>query len=205
MKGHISSIFPTPVYCNELSRSFSTKELSFINDIKDKNVFKNTGNYTSDNCFILEEPVFKDIKKELNLFIKDYFDSVIQTSDKIIPYITQSWLNFTSVKEFHHKHFHPNSLVSGVLYIDVGKEDCIQFFKEDRHQSQIALTTREYNLFNSSCWYIPVKNKDVILFPSSTEHAVDIKKENNVRISLAFNVFIKGEIGSKLHLTYLKL
>ena len=41
------------------------------------------------------------------------------------------------------------------------------------------------------------------MFPSSTTHRVDIKKGNNTRVSLAFNTFYKGKIGSNDKLTEL--
>ena len=43
------------------------------------------------------------------------------------------------------------------------------------------------------------------MFPSSLTHMVETKEGNNTRISLAFNVFIKGKIGNNKQLTELIL
>jgi hypothetical protein len=43
------------------------------------------------------------------------------------------------------------------------------------------------------------------MFPSSTTHQVDTKKGTNTRVSLAFNTFYKGTIGSNSNLTELIL
>ena len=43
------------------------------------------------------------------------------------------------------------------------------------------------------------------MFPSSTTHQVETKQGNNTRISLAFNTFYKGTIGSNFELTELIL
>jgi hypothetical protein len=43
------------------------------------------------------------------------------------------------------------------------------------------------------------------MFPSSTTHQVDTKKGNNTRVSLAFNTFYKGAVGSDTSLTELIL
>jgi hypothetical protein len=43
------------------------------------------------------------------------------------------------------------------------------------------------------------------MFPSSTTHTVDLKKGNNARMSLAFNVFVKGTFGNQRALTELIL
>ena len=45
----------------------------------------------------------------------------------------------------------------------------------------------------------------MFLFPSKTVHSVDLKPENNVRTSLAFNVFVKGTFGYTDNLTELIL
>ena len=41
------------------------------------------------------------------------------------------------------------------------------------------------------------KNGDVYMFPSSTVHSVSSNMTNNDRHSLAFNVHIKGKLGTK--------
>ena len=43
------------------------------------------------------------------------------------------------------------------------------------------------------------------MFPSSTTHKVEVKKGSNTRISLSFNTFYKGTIGSNKSLTELIL
>ena len=44
-------------------------------------------------------------------------------------YITQSWLNYIDENQYHPMHYHPNSVVSGVLYLDCDKDnDRIHFF-----------------------------------------------------------------------------
>jgi uncharacterized protein (TIGR02466 family) len=200
----INSIFPTPIYMSKLDRKLTPLELKFID--KNKKTFtKNEGNITSNNNYILNEKPFLNIKKELDLRVKDYFEKVISSTDTVIPYITQSWLNYTETNQYHHKHKHPNSLVSGVFYINCHEElDKIKFFRDDDYK-MIKPETKDWNLWNSETWWFPVKTGDIIMFPSSLTHMVETKEGNNTRISLAFNVFIKGTIGSNKNLTELVL
>jgi uncharacterized protein (TIGR02466 family) len=196
-------IFPTPIYTSKLNRQLSKEELSFINKNK-LDVYINIGNTISNDKNILENEVFKNLKDDLYLRVKDYFDRIVSSSNNITPYITQSWLNYTETNQFHHKHQHPNSLVSGVFYINCHEEyDRIKFFK-DNYKS-IVVDVENWNLYNSETWSFPVKTGDIILFPSSLSHMVETKQGNNTRISLAFNVFVKGIIGNEENLTYLKL
>jgi uncharacterized protein (TIGR02466 family) len=203
MEATINSIFPTPIYISKLNRDFTPLELKFVDKSK-KNFTKNDGNITSKNNYILNEKPFENIKKELDLRVKDYFKKVISSTEKITPYITQSWLNYTETNQYHHKHAHPNSLVSGVFYINCHEElDKIKFF-DDKYKT-IKLETKDWNLFNSETWWFTVKTGDIIMFPSSLTHMVETKEGTNTRISLAFNVFVKGTLGDNTRLTELIL
>jgi uncharacterized protein (TIGR02466 family) len=196
-------IFPTPIYSSKLNRPLSEEELSLINKTK-LDVYLNAGNTTSNDKNILENEVFKNLKDDLYLRVKDYFDKIISSSNNITPYITQSWINYTEKNEYHHKHAHSNSLVSGVFYINCHEEyDKIKFFNDN--YKALLLDVENYNLYNAENWWFPVKTGDVILFPSSLTHMVETKQGDNTRISLAFNVFVKGNIGNEKNLTYLKL
>ena len=203
MEATINSIFPTPIYISKLNRNFTPLELKFVDKSK-KNFTKNDGNITSKNNYILNEKPFENIKKELDLRVKDYFKKVISSTEKITPYITQSWLNYTETNQFHHKHAHPNSLISGVFYINCHEElDKIKFF-DDKYKT-IKLETKDWNLYNSESWWFTVKTGDIIMFPSSLTHMVETKEGTNTRISLAFNVFVKGTLGDNTALTELIL
>ena len=199
----IHSIFPTPVYFSKLNRKFLKKELDVFENYKN-NFVKNLGNVTSNNSYILNLKPLKKLKKDIEIFINDYFDKIIVTSNKIKPFITQSWLNYTKENEFHHIHEHPNSLVSGVFYINADINNDKIIFHNNKY-NQIDLMSKEFNLYNSRSWFFPVETNQIILFPSSTTHSVGQKKGNNTRLSLAFNVFIKGKIGSNFGLTELNL
>ena len=199
----IHQLFPEPVYFSNLERKLTKEELKIITKHK-KKTYKNVGNTTSNNNYVLENKALKNLKKDLNKTVIDYFDKIVCPSNPIIPYITHSWLNYTEPGEHHHAHAHPNSYVSGVFYINVNKEvDGIKFYK--RGYPQIMINTTKYNIFNSDSWGYPVKTGDIILFPSSLIHGVDKKKGNNTRISLSFNVFIKGKIGRNARLSELVL
>ena len=203
MEANINGIFPTPIYISKLDRELTPLELKFIDKNK-KDFYKNDGNITSNNNYILNEKPFTNLKKKLDLIVKDYFNKIISPANNITPYITQSWLNYTETNQYHHKHAHPNSLVSGVFYINCHEEhDKIKFFNDN--YKTIKLEVKDWNLYNSESWWFSVKTGDVILFPSSLTHMVETKQGDNTRISLAFNVFIKGTFGNNKNLTELIL
>ena len=197
----IEHLFPNPVYFSKLERALTKEELKTINEYK-KKTYKNAGNTTSSDTYVLENKTLKNLKKDLNKMVIDYFNKIVCTDNSIVPYITQSWLNYTKNKQFHHTHSHANSYVSGVFYINADKKvDKIKFYKDNN--SLFKLKTTKFNIFNSDSWWYSIKTGDVILFPSSLRHGVNKKEGKNIRISLSFNVFLKGTIGDKYELTEL--
>ena len=187
-----------------MNRAFTKKELQFVKEQKN-HTYKNTGNFTTYDSYILNKKEFKNIKKFLEKCCKDYLEKIICSKNNISLYITQSWLNYTEESQYHHKHEHPNSVVSGVLYLDADvKNDKIVFSHPIRYQ-QIQVDVDRFNAWNSDSWYVPVKTGELFMFPSSLSHQVIVKKGNNTRISLAFNTFYKGTMGSKDRLFELKI
>tara|TARA_R100000657_G_C4666754_1_gene110731 strand:- start:732 stop:1349 length:618 start_codon:yes stop_codon:yes gene_type:complete len=200
----IQSLFSTPIYMTNMDRPFTKQELQFVNEQK-KNCVKNTGNINTKDNYILNRKEFSNIKKFLNRCCKDYLNKVICPKDNIQLYITQSWLNFTETNQFHHQHNHQNSVISGVLYLNCDKKNDKIFFLNPKTYEQIKPKINNFNIWNSETWWFPLETTQLIMFPSSITHQVDTKKGNNTRVSLAFNTFYKGTLGSNASLTELKL
>ena len=199
----IHQLFPEPLYFSNLERVLTQEELKIFNEHK-KKPHKNIGNISSNDSYVLEHKALKNLKKDLHTKVMDYFDKVVCTNN-ITPYITQSWINYTESDQFHHMHTHPNSLVSGIFYISADKKVDSVIFRKSYLDDKIKLNATKYNIFNSSTCTYPVETGNILLFRSSLGHGVDKKKGNNIRISLSFNIFIKGTIGNKTALTELIL
>ena len=200
----IHSIFPVPIYTTKMDRKFTKQELNFVKEQR-KHCAKNQGNFNTKDNYILNRKEFKNIKKFLDKCCKNYLDKVICPKNNIELYITQSWLNYTDANQYHHQHQHPNSVISGVLYFDSDIKNDKILFTHPIVYEQIKPKVDKFNLWNSSTWFFPVETGNLFMFPSSTTHQVETKQGNNTRISLAFNTFYKGSIGSNIQLTELIL
>ena len=198
----IRNIFPVPIYVSQMERKFSKKENVYFFESK-KDLLRNYGNKSTKNRDVLNTRDLKNLKIILEDHLKKYFRDVLRSQNTSKPYITQSWINYTDKGEFHHEHTHPNSYLSGVLYLNTTDKDRITFHKTENEQIQLAV--EEYNTFNSIMWHIPVKQGMIIIFPSSLKHSVERVMEKDTRISLSFNSFVTGSIGDKVNLTELKL
>lgn len=196
--GSIKSIFPIPIGFYELGREFNVAELDFVSNADTK---KNVGNRTSTDNRILENTVLSEIKKFVTHSAEQYFQNIYQPKHQVGLRVTQSWCNYTESGEFHHKHTHPNSFISGVLYIQVDEFiDRIYFYNEGYRQLEIP--AREFNMYNSTSWWFPCLTGQLLLFPSSCYHMVDNRANCGfTRISLSFNTFLTGRVGDYSDLT----
>lgn len=199
----IFPLFAVPVMKSKLLRELTAEELDIVYTMGER-VRPNSGNLTSENHFVLNDAGLSSIKEFIESGIKEYFDKIIVPEGEVEPFITMSWLNFTDKNGYHHKHTHGNSVISGVFYISVDKDVDKIFFYNEKHRN-IELTAKEYNPYNSPVWWLPIANNELILFPSDLPHAVDTVTTDTTRISLSFNVFVRGEIGNALNLKWLKL
>ena len=200
----IKPLFATPIYLSKIDRDFSLEELECIKDNKKIYNVNIGNNKTSKNNFILKQNKMKNLHEDLLVKINDYFKSVEDSNDKVELYITQSWLNYNEANTYHHEHWHTNSYISGVLYIKADENlDFIRFLNP-RYSSFEFSNKNNFNIFNSGIWDFPVKSGSIIIFPSYLRHSVTNNTSNNERISLAFNVFLKGVIGNEDELTQLK-
>jgi uncharacterized protein (TIGR02466 family) len=198
-----NQMFPTPLIFAKLPRKYTDDEVAFVQRCS-TNVTVNVGNTTSKDRYVLNEPVMANIRDFLQFHINYYMQHIVAPYNPVDVYITQSWLNFTKPKEYHHKHEHPNSFISGVLYINADPDkDKIHFYKNKYQQIQIP--TSSFNQFNSESWWFGVGTCDLVLFPSYLSHMVEQTESAEPRISLSFNTFLKGFVGDEPTLTSLHL
>jgi len=190
----VTGIFPMPILIANISRPFNDLELEYFNDLQ-HDTTSNIGNKVSKNKNVLSEPTLDRLNADCHNLLNCFVEKVHNPVDELQPYITQSWVNYTEQGQDHHKHTHPNSWLSGVVYINADPNyDKIYFHNEP--YKLISPITKEHNPFNCVSWAFPVKTGDVIIFPSDIPHSVETKAGNNTRISLAFNSFVKGIVGS---------
>ncbi len=164
----------------------------------------NTGNLSSTDKRVLFDYKLLQIKNFIKENLQVYIQNFILPENKINLYITESWVNFTKRGQFHHQHYHHNSLVSGVFYINADAESDKINFVNDRKELY-SIVSKEFNIWNSTKWWIPIETGDLILFPSYLPHEVAPVTSKETRISLSFNTFVEGELGTPSQTTELIL
>jgi uncharacterized protein (TIGR02466 family) len=206
MEHKIFDLFPTPVIKFKLDREFTNIENDFFKKIRN-NTTKNYGNVSSTDTYILESNEMKNIKEFCQSATDVYFNEIYspKNSKDASLVITQSWLNYTNKQQFHHSHTHPNSIISGVFYINADRKfDEIIFNKPDMHM-QFEITPNKRTDYNTYEVTFKIGKYELIMFPSNMYHRVPLVETNETRVSLAFNTFFRGTLGDLRGLTELKL
>lgn len=197
---NLQALFPQPVGLFQFDRDLTEKEKKFIMGQEQR---PNMGNTTSVDTYILKNNALKGLREFIETCLNTYFKEVVMPKDDVSVYITQSWLNYTNKGQFHHKHAHPNSYISGVFYVNGDVEKDKIYFYNDGYK-QIKLESVGWNRFNCESWWFEAMTGRLVLFPSSLTHMVEAVTAEQTRVSLSFNTFLKGTIGSNNSLTELK-
>ena len=130
-----------------------------------------------------------NILSELSLDLsKPLLEYSYQSSIKIDNKITNSWFNIQDKESVLKEHAHPNSILSGGLFINVGKKASQLYFHNpnpfvyytDKKES-LNDYTYEWHSFNP-------KKGDLIIFPSWLRHGSNQNKNfYNKRTVISFN------------------
>jgi uncharacterized protein (TIGR02466 family) len=156
------------------------------------------------NNTILRHKAMTKLRDFIESSVSEYFKTIYNPKHQVSLRVTQSWTNYTEPGQWHHKHAHPNSFVSGVFYSQANRETDKIYFYRDGFQ-QIKFPPENWNAWNSESWWFDVGTGDLVLFPSSLTHMVEEVQGDQTRISLSFNTFPIGSIGEEVDLTGLKI
>ena len=197
----IYNIFPQPIYKSELYE-FKESELYYLNQIPREKNKGGGSNQRSKTDKLLDEDVMNPIKNWVMSKVKHYAHDILKINrEHTYFYMTQSWANFNSTNTSHHKHWHSNSLISVVFFIDGFKTPIRFSSKFPLFPLEFKYT--EFNDLNGESYQIEMEKGRLLLFPSMLEHEVSNNDHNIQRISISFNTWAEGNMGVKDRLTEL--
>ena len=146
----------------------------------------------------------KDIKNLCQFHLDQYTKTVLKIKQNFK--ITNSWLSSKKRGQMHHFHNHPNSIFSGVFYINVNNGELVFEGKPGFLKNySFDYSYEDWNIFNGSRWSISVNSGSIVIFPSSLRHGVPINEHNEERIVIGFNSFVCGELSNEGYCTDLKI
>jgi uncharacterized protein (TIGR02466 family) len=148
---------------------------------------------------VLHENAFENLFKFVNKSIEEYVTVVYKSTQKLR--VTQSWLNRMQPDKEHVFHYHPNSVLSGVFYLQSDESSPLTLINDIKDQYQLSVDGSE-NKYTRSSYMSPSSEKTLLVFPSYIRHCVTRNNSNQDRISLSFNTFPVGDFGCKEGLTH---
>ena len=151
------------------------------------------------------------IKKELAPLCNTIVDVVyeIMKQHAIDPTygveITSMWGNLQPKGHQFHRHTHHNNIFGGVLYVNeinnlFATERAKTFphilFWNPRKNEQLNLVKNHSHPLNRYNFHVPVKKDLLIIFPAWLEHEVPMNLSSDDRVSISFNIMLRGQYGA---------
>lgn len=200
MKNAVYPLFAVPLMISGEMYDFSTAERAYIGQLK---MIENDGNRMSENDAILDAPELSGVKQFIDANLLNYKKNLLRIPDDNEIYITQSWVNNSDPGHFHPKHKHPNSVISGVMYLDENADGNLPPIRFHRAAEALSLDFRydELNDFNATSKEFDPEQGMLMLFPSQLEHDVAKNNSGRMRTSISFNTFARGTLGGRKQLT----
>ena len=195
-KNAVYPLFPAPLMICGTRYRFSVAERKYLDELE---MVENTGNRMSKNDRVLDSEELSELRAFIDEQILNYKENLVHIKADNEIYITQSWINRSKADEYHHKHKHPNSVISGVMFLDANEDGSLPPIRFHRAQDVFPMEFEYNNLneFNASCQTFDPEEGMLVLFPSLIEHDVDKNASDRVRTSLSFNTYVRGVVGGR--------
>ena len=182
-------LFPTKIF---ESKFVANDE---ILDYVDKVEYNKHGNlYQSINNNLQNMDVFSSFVKQIYSVTKKMCETYAYDYKKID--ITSMWINVSEPNASHPPHTHSNNVFSGVWYpcenINTSR---IHFIDPRPQANQLTPKRKKSNSNNGGIVGFPSEKDNMYMFPAWLMHWVP--PTPNKRISISFNVILRGEYGEE--------
>lgn len=198
-KAEVVQLFPTCVWEYELSSAADlNRELSTaIEALRASTTSRSRESGTWQSVGDLHErPEFKDFMEVIIAAASGILEYLKIPSEGII--VTNCWVNVNYQGYAHHRHSHPNNLLSGVYYVKIPPGSGKIVFEDPRPQAGVLVPAfSEITPQNSAKHSFEVAEGRLLFFPSWLQHSVEAQAAEEERISIAFNMVPKGRLGSE--------
>ena len=177
--------FPTVVAEFQYESSVQSKK-EMLSYVKDRTGFQQT----KDDLHTTSE--FKDFANFIFEINQKHLTELGYIFDRLD--MTGMWANTLQGGEIHQPHTHSNNFLSGVYYLKTSSRTSpIQFFDPRPQSDVLKPRKKEYNRLNSNIAQFQSETGWGVVFPSWLVHWVPETKDE--RISIAWNVIVRGEYG----------
>lgn len=198
MKPQVHELFPTPVL--ESNIPVQKEWLDFIKTLDYDRTAMDNG-YISNNRAIWEYPELKSLYFEIKDAVKYFAYGQLNVSSHVYLDLLRGWAVKHMCDDWAQNHCHMNSIFSGIYYLDVFDESGDLVIDKGQHYRNCFMPTLSpdvtmFNKFTMQSWRHHPTNGGLLIFPSQVIHNVERNRTKNVRYCIAFDVFIRGTLGT---------
>ncbi len=180
-------IFPTIIgHCNEIDIAKETLPVA-IDYLSQDSFINKSCDYRTTFGIELNDKVDKRLLPYCNLIRKSFVEIMTHQGFQVPDIGIEIFFNEMKNDDCHPKHSHPNSLFSGVLYLDT-PENCAQIVFTDPRPHVNFIDFSSKDSFGNNQYYITPTSGLFIIFNSWLEHEVLKNKTKTPRISAPFNI-----------------
>ena len=184
----IIPFFSSPLYHSNI------KDLDYF-EIYTQLSVTNFKKSTHSELYVSTEEYILDYLPNLKQNIINHVDTYLFERIELKPFeyfINYCWFNKIPPSGYSEIHMHPNSLYSGIVYIDVSDEGGEINFRHNINLTNNSIKyvpeVKKNNIYNSESWMIRPKEGDIIILPSGVLHEVLKNRSDKDRYSFAFNI-----------------
>ena len=195
-------LFSTPIYRASLSEVGKIDMLEIENSCCsiaqddeagqkwcEKNNYPGYTSYASLSDLTWRSPIFEELKKLLDLHVDQFSKELDFNLEGRILKLEDIWINILAEGGNHSAHLHPNSVISGTIYISMPAETSAIKFEDPRHPMMMAAPSRLDNAkeYLKPFIYVSPLVGEILLWESWLRHEVPTNMSSEDRISISFN------------------
>ena len=185
--------FPTIIYAQDFKLDTNQMAQNITNWSKeDKGVKKTNVNGWHSETDMHIKPEYKPLVDELFKMANEMFKQEHLDRE---PRMGNMWANINYPGGYNKPHIHPNSLFSGVYYVQTEPNSGKLICNDPRPGIQTCMPTRIKGQPPKHLWrevHLEPRINRIIMFPSWLWHCVEPNESNNLRISVSFNFIQDG-------------
>ena len=185
-------IFPTNLFIiDDFYNSDTTAMKKYISDLWTNRDYDDR--WQTRSADLHKQKEFKEFAELVISTSKEILDELKYDVEDIV--ISDMWATVLKSEENHPAHTHSNNFLSGTYYLHSDQGASIMFQDPRPAAGVILPRMTEQTITNASLLTYASKQNRAIIFPSWLPHYVKPNKSKNKRISIAWNIQLKGQVG----------
>ena len=155
----------------------------------EENNYPGYTSYASLSDLTWRSPIFEELKNLLDLHINRFSSELDFDLEGRGLKLEDVWINILAEDGNHSAHIHPNSVISGTIYISMPPKTSAIKFEDPRHPMMMAAPARlsVAKEYLKPFIYINPSVGEILLWESWLRHEVPTNTSSQERISISFN------------------